>query len=167
VVKPPPRRRTPARLDEAAAMLGKTPPQVLDMLAERGGQAVGRPWDIPAPASDEPAWDWLELTLWAYRMGMHVDGHRGVAVIGYTGLALMVGLEEQSLRKLATVRQERIRAEGRPRPKDLPIPIVVIRRHPIDVALFASDEAHQWAMQTGRLHADGVTPRLLRPHTRR
>lgn len=91
--------------------------------------------------------------LEAMRLGEHPHPLDGVIVIGYRGIARLLGYRsEQTVRKLAMSPTARF-----------PTARFTVRLDGSDVALFALDEIKAWAIQTGRLNPDGVTPLRLKP----
>ncbi len=91
--------------------------------------------------------------LQAMRLGEHPDPLDGVHVIGYAGVAHLLGYKaEQTVRKLA----------GNPA-SGFPAARFIVRFDGSDVRLFALADVKRWAIQTGRLDPDEVTPRRLRP----
>lgn len=108
--------------------------------------------DIPHPVDayaggdspDQPFWSRREFEAWAMR-----TGYNNQALIGYTGLARLTGLDEQSLRKRVALRLAHIRDEGQARLSDIPAPT----RRVGHWALFDAPEVRRWAEQTGRVNA--------------
>jgi hypothetical protein len=154
---------------EVAQLIGRSPHEVRDLLAQRETAVADdgreRASDIPEPAGQVdglPAWAEKRFKLWALRMGIYGPGLDGEPVIGYTGIAQMLNLEEQSVRALMMQRAARVRDQGSADPLDIPEPYGVPDRGAIIVPLWPIEAIRRWAMQTGRLSPDG-TPLQLRP----
>lgn len=148
-------RRRGVQLSErqAVEITGFSADQLHRLVADRDATSRAA---IPAPLDGPPyVWDKPAFNRWALRMGLRT--HRGVRVIGYTGLAELLGVNEQSLRKLATTRDRHIVDEGAAWPTDLPKPRFEYKPgdagylHGGPRVLFDLDVAQRWARQTGRL----------------
>lgn len=141
---------------QATQVTGFSAEQLRRLVGERDTNATRRA-AIPAPMPGEPpyVWDRAAFSRWALRMGLRT--HRGVRVIGYTGLAALLNVEEQSLRKLATTRDRHVADEGAPWPTDLPRPRFNYKPGDPDYlhsgprVLFDLTVVQRWARQTGRL----------------
>ena len=103
-------RRGTADVEAAMATTGLSLTMMLAMLgARRAHISAGRkprPYHIAAPTLDAGSastWDRFTLNLWALRMGLFHDRAGGwVPLIGYAGLALVMGVEEQTVRSWAS-----------------------------------------------------------------
>lgn len=150
-------------LPEAAALIGASPEQVADLLSERRAhQAAGRllEWDVPEPIPQPPGqpdagtwWVKGRWQMWAWQLGIHVDGYEGLPVIGVLGLAKLTGRRVQSLRKVGLA--------SATNPDGLPQPVLRIRNGAVTVNLFDPDAARRWCVWTRRLTPDG---KPLRTH---
>lgn len=129
-----------------ATLTGLSRAQLLALIGVRDSDPTRAA--IPAPVGEvdgDPAWRYDQITLWALRMGLHT--YRGQRVIGYAGVAQMLGLLEQSVRKLVVVRARHIRDHGQAWAEDIPAPRWLVNT----VVLFRRDDIERWAAQTGRL----------------
>ena len=166
---PPVSGRPRLPLGKAASLTSLTAEQLLALVEERKTHidAEGRPkpaiGDIPEPLSEyrgRPVWDLGQFQLWALRMGVWLAGYEGEDVIGYTGVARLLEVREQSVRKQAMERGRNVDTRGRPDPDDMPEPWRTIDKAPIMVVLFRKEEIRRWATQTGRLTPEGQARRL-------
>lgn len=163
-----PSTRELAGLGKAATLLRMPAADVLRLLTERAlydaehGQT--QPWHIPLPVGHhrkKPVWDFARLRHWGLTMGY--TAWAGKRVIGYLGLARMCDVDPQSLRTRTTVRNNNIRLNGHPDRLDIPAPVVTSRVWgAVDLVLFDFQQAHQWAVHSGRVALDG-TPTRLKP----
>lgn len=162
----------PVDLGRAAELTTHTAKQLVKLLERRHHQidnsGKARPSDIPEPVGydpdDDPVWSYEEFRLWALRMGVWAEGWKGQPAIGILGIAAMLGLEEQSIRKLHSLRLKHIDERGEADPEDIPGSIDELQwDSQLIVLLFNTEEIRTWAIRTGRLRSDGVTPNLLRP----
>lgn len=139
-----PHRDEPIGLDEAVRLTG------------RGRTELRQLWGL---SGGEPQFEYGPFLLWAWRMGLTPylapDG-TPVRVIGYPGIAALIDIDEQSVRRRVWLRRLHVRVEGRPRFKDIPAPILTVAQ----VALFNLDEIEVWVRNSGRGRADGTTRRL-------
>lgn len=151
-------RRATVDLDDATRMTGLTRAQLLRMLRFRR-QVVDsgrkpKPYHIPPTLSgpdEDPRWERPVFVTWALRMGLYVQGHRGLPVIGYTGMALLVDQPEQ------TLRNARLNGGG-----DLPRIVLEIVRESMTVVLFDFHESVRWCLRTERISPDVAADQLLR-----
>jgi hypothetical protein len=86
-------------------------------------------------------------------------------IIGYPEFAKMIGRDRQSLRAAANRKRKRIKAGLPPRPSDLLDPDGSRYAWPRTEPWWYEGRARKWAMQTGKLAEDGVTPIVYRGGT--
>lgn len=126
------------------------------LMIEEGNKP--RPHHIVRPLeedSEEVVWEQPGLVTWLWRMGLHVDGHRGIPLIGYLGMSLLFGLTERQLIDRAAHRHDP------PRARDLPLPVLEIDTGAKVVPLFDSRAVIQGGVWTGLL-APGTDINTLR-----
>jgi hypothetical protein len=171
-ITPPQRIAQPADwqelidLDEASKVTGLTGPALEAALDDRdvyiaaqlvtaGSRRKAARWHIPNPAGRDPLqWRRGDLTLWALRLGIYPDLFHGVEVIGYTGLADLYDVEEQSVRAMVSNPDEYA-----------PDPVFEVDSgDPLfPIVLYDKAAMRTWGVKTMRLAADGETPTRLRP----
>lgn len=147
-------------MGEAAEMTGLSHRELLELLAqrERFVTAMGFAEDshIPQPAAvvdGEPCWSRRSWMAWVLGTGRYLPGHDGRPVIGYAGVADLLGVQYRTV-ETRLVRQRR----SAPRSGDIPQPFRVLT-----VPVFYRDEIVAWAVQIGYLLPDGSrNPR--KPH---
>lgn len=113
---PPAPRQKSITLTGAAQAAEVSPDHLLDLIAHiRAEIAAGSRLPHPPPI-DGGSCDWEDYRNWAVRMGLWT--YRGRRFVGYAGVARLVGLEEQTLRKMRA-------AAGRREPQleDMPTPV--------------------------------------------
>ncbi len=79
-------------------------------------------------------------------------------LIGYAEFGKMIDRMPQSLRSAMMRRNAHIRDEGKPRATDLPTPDHTKYAWPRTEPQWKAGKARAWAMRTGKLQEDGVTP---------
>lgn len=154
----------PAYLDpgQAARLLALDPDELARRQQLRAAHVeAGRAWSSDIPATrDDGEYPRLALLVWAARLGLYPRKLHGHHVIGYAGIAERLGY-----RNGAYVRRLAMLARAEPdEGNQLPAPVVVLALPARRVVLFDwPREVRRWAIHTGRLAPDGVTPLVKRP----